>query len=415
VAASAELAPKHCPRLRDPMSEVQQQDRRDSPDEKPPARYPSHRAIAAPRRRARAHTLILRGLALAAISAVVGAAVALVALPPDIGTQLAVPRYEKTQSTANPSVERIATMVLPSVVTLTTELGDGELHEGSGIILTPDGLIMTNNHVVAAAGDVSQETVSSLVTFNDGRTAPYSVVATDTNSDIAVVRAEGTSALTPISFGSSADLRVGQPVAAVGSPLGLTGTVTVGIVSALNRPVFGAADGDTQVAAFDAIQTDAALNPGDSGGALVDMNGKLIGMNSAMASLGSIGDAAYSQSGSIGIGFAVPVDHAARIASELIATGRASHAWLGAQIGTEMDSEGARVVGVTRGSPAAVAGLPSGALVTKVDDQVIQNGGALSAAVQSQAPGARVTVGFIDPLGDPRTVLVTLGTDQGQR
>jgi len=328
---------------------------------------------------------------------------------------LAVPRYEKTQSTANPSVERIATMVLPSVVTLTTELGDGELHEGSGIILTPDGLIMTNNHVVAAADDVSQETVSSLVTFNDGRTAPYSVVATDTNSDIAVVRAEGTSALTPISFGSSADLRVGQPVAAVGSPLGLTGTVTVGIVSTLNRPVFGAADGDTQVAAFDAIQTDAALNPGDSGGALVDMNGKLIGMNSAMASLGSVGDAAYSQSGSIGIGFAIPVDHAARIASELIATGRASHAWLGAQIGTEMDSEGARIVGVTRGSPAAVAGLPSGALVTKVDDQVIQNGGALSAAVQSQAPGARVTVGFIDPLGDPRTVLVTLGTDQGQR
>ena len=414
MAVKAKLAPKHCPRRRDPVSEVKR-DRRDSPDEKPPARYPSHRAIAAPRRRARVRALILRGLALAAISAAVGAAVALVALPPDIGRQLAVPRYEEAQSTGNPSVERIATMVLPSVVTLTTELGDGELHEGSGIILTPDGLIMTNNHVVAAADDVSQETVSSLVTFNDGRTAPYSVVATDTNSDIAVVRAEGTSALTPISFGSSADLRVGQPVAAVGSPLGLTGTVTVGIVSALNRPVFGAADGDTQVAAFDAIQTDAALNPGDSGGALVDMNGKLIGMNSAMASLGSIGDAAYSQSGSIGIGFAVPVDHAARIASELIATGRASHAWLGAQIGTEMDSEGARVVGVTRGSPAAVAGLPSGALVTKVDDQVIQNGGALSAAVQSQAPGARVTVGFIDPLGDPRTVLVTLGTDQGQR
>ena len=414
MAVKAKLAPKHCPRRRDPVSEVKR-DRRDSPDEKPPARYPSHRAIAAPRRRARVRALILRGLALAAISAAVGAAVALVALPPDIGRQLAVPRYEEAQSTGNPSVERIATMVLPSVVTLTTELGDGELHEGSGIILTPDGLIMTNDHVVAAASDASEEPVSSLVTFNDGHTAPYSVVATDTKSDIAVVRAEGISGLTPISFGSSADLRVGQPVAAVGSPLGLTGTVTVGIVSALNRPVFGAADGDTQVAAFDAIQTDAALNPGDSGGALVDMNGKLIGMNSAMASLGSVGDAAYSQSGSIGIGFAIPVDHAARIASELIATGRASHAWLGAQIGTEMDSEGARIVGVTRGSPAAVAGLPSGALVTKVDDQVIRNGGALSAAVQSQAPGARVTVGFIDPLGDPRTVLVTLGTDQGQR
>jgi putative serine protease PepD len=274
---------------------------------------------------------------------------------------------------------------------------------------------MTNNHVVAAAVHASQEPVSTLVTLNDGRTAPFSMVATDTKSDIAVVRAEGISGLTPISFGSSADLRVGQPVAAVGSPLGLTGTVTVGIVSALNRPVFGAADGDTQFTAFDAIQTDAALNPGNSGGALVDMNGELVGMNSAVASLGSVGDAARTQSGSIGIGFAIPVDHAARIARELIATGTASHAWLGAQIGTEMDSDGARIVGVTSGSPAAEAGLPNGALVTKVDEQVIQNAGALSAAVQSQAPGARVTVGFIDPSGDPRTVLVALGTDQGQR
>jgi putative serine protease PepD len=396
------------------MSDVQQ-DRRDSPDEKPLAPYPSRGAIAAPQRRPRVRTLVLRGLALAAISAAVGAAVALLALPLGIDRQLAVPGYAKTQSTVNPSVEQIATKVLPSVVKMTTELGGGEFHEGSGIILTSDGLIMTNNHVVAAAGGAPQEPVSSLIRLNDGRTAPFSVVATDTKSDIAVVRAEGISGLTPISFGSSADLRVGQPVAAVGSPLGLTGTVTVGIVSALNRPVFGAADGNTQFAAFDAIQTDAALNPGNSGGALVDMNGKLIGMNSATASLGGLGDDANAQSGSIGIGFAIPIDHAARIASELIATGTASHGWLGAQAGTETDAEGARIVGVTSGSPAAVAGLANGALVTKVDDQVIQNAGALCAAVQSQAPGARVTVGFIDPSGDPRTVLVTLGTDQGQR
>ena len=401
------MAPKHCPLLRDPMSEAQQ-GRRDSP-------YPSHRGATAPRRRARVRTLLLRGLALAAISAAVGAVVALLAFPPDIGGQLSVPRYAETQSTVHPSVEQVASRVLPSVVTLTTEMASGELHEGSGIVLTSDGLIMTNNHVVAAAGDASHEPASTQVTLNDGRTAPFSMVATDTKSDIAVVRAEGISGLTPISFGSSADLRVGQPVAAVGSPLGLTGTVTVGIVSALNRPVFGAADGNTQFAAFDAIQTDAALNPGNSGGALVDMNGKLIGMNSATASLGSLGDAANAQSGSIGIGFAIPVDHAARIASELIDTGTASHAWLGAQVGTERDSEGARIVGVTSGSPAAVAGLPNGALVTKVDGQVIQNAGALCAAVQSQAPGARVIVGFVDPLGDPRTVLVTLGTDQGQR
>jgi putative serine protease PepD len=387
------------------MSEFQQ-GHPDTPDEQPPAPL---------RRRAYVRTLILRGLAVAAISVAVGAAVALLAFPGGISTQLAVPRDVVPPSTVNTPVEQIAAKVLPSVVTLKIESGGGEVQEGSGIILTADGLIMTNNHVVAGAADASQEYVNTRVRFNDGRTAPFSVVATDTTSDIGVVRAEGVSGLTPISFGTSADLRVGQPVAAVGSPLGLTATVTVGIVSALNRPVFDADDGSTSSEAFDAIQTDAALNPGNSGGALVDMNGDLIGMNSATASLDSLGDVGNAQSGSIGIGFAIPVDHAARIASELITTGTASHAWLGAQLGTETDADGARIVGVTSGSPADVAGLPDGSLVTKVDDQVIQNAGALSAAVQSRAPGARVTVGFTDPSGDLRTVLITLGTDQGKR
>ncbi|MCW2520294.1 MAG: degP [Mycobacterium sp.] len=387
------------------MSEFQQ-GHPDTPDEQPPAPL---------RRRAYVRTLILRGLAVAAISVAVGAAVALLAFPGGISTQLAVPRDVVPPSTVNAPVEQIAAKVLPSVVTLKIESGGGEVQEGSGIILTADGLIMTNNHVVAGAVDASQEFVNTRVRFNDGRTAPFSVVATDTTSDIGVVRAEGVSGLTPISFGTSADLRVGQPVAAVGSPLGLTATVTVGIVSALNRPVFDADDGSTSSEAFDAIQTDAALNPGNSGGALVDMNGELIGMNSATASLDSLGDVGNAQSGSIGIGFAIPVDHAARIASELITTGTASHAWLGAQLGTETDADGARIVGVTSGSPADVAGLPDGSLVTKVDDQVIQNAGALSAAVQSRAPGARVTVGFTDPSGDLRTVLITLGTDQGKR
>jgi putative serine protease PepD len=347
----------------------------------------------------------------AVISAAVGAAVAVLAFSPD--RQLAVPRYATSGSTANASLEQIAAKVLPSLVTLTTDLG-GAVAEGSGIILTPDGLIMTNAHVVAPAGDAPPGPTITTVAFNDGRTAPFSLVAADTSSDIAVVRAEGMSGLTAISLGSSADLRVGQPVAALGSPLGLSGTVTSGVVSALNRPVFDAAGGNDEAAAFDAIQTDAALNPGNSGGALVDMNGKLIGMNSAMASMDSLGGAANTPSGSIGIGFAIPIDHAARIARELIATGTASHAWLGAQATTERDREGARIIGVASGSPAAVAGLPDGALVTKVGDQVIQNAGALHAAVQSQAPGTSMTVGFVDPVGDPRTVLVTLGTDHGQ-
>ncbi|MCW2511944.1 MAG: trypsin-like serine protease with C-terminal domain [Mycobacterium sp.] len=358
--------------------------------------------------------LILRGLGLAAITAAVGVAVALLAFPPDTGGQLSLPQYATTQSTATLSAEQIATKVLPSVVTLTTELATGESHEGSGVVLTSDGLIMTNDHVVAAADDAPQDPVHRRVALDDGRTATFSIVGSDPKSDVAVVRAEGISGVAPISVGSSGGVRVGQPVVAVGSPLGLTGTVTVGIISGLNRPVFGADDGNADVTAFDAIQTDAALNPGNSGGALVDMNGDLIGMNSAMASLGGLGDGADAEGGSIGIGFAIPADHATRIANELIATGTASHAWLGAQVGTDMDAD-PRIVDVANGSPAAAAGLRTGTLVTKIDDQEIRNVGALCAAVQSQAPGARVAVGFIDPSGNPGTVLVTLGTDQGQR
>jgi putative serine protease PepD len=240
------------------------------------------------------------------------------------------------------------------------------------------------------------------------------VVAADPETDIAVVRADGISGLAAILLGSSADLRVGQPVVAVGSPLDLSGTITTGIISALNRPVSGVAGRTNQPTAYDAIQTDAALNPGNSGGALVDMNGRLIGVNSAMASMGGLGGAANTPSGSIGIGFAIPIDNAARIANELIATGRASHAWLGAQATTESDCEGARIIDVANASPAAVAGLPDGALVNKVDDQVIRNADALYAAVQSRAPGTRVTVRFIDHAGDPGTVVVTLGADHGQ-
>ena len=157
------------------------------------------------------------------------------------------------------------------------------------------------------------------MTFADGRTAPFTVVGTDPASDIAVVRAEGVSGLTPITLGSSANLRVGQDVVAIGSPLGLEGTVTTGIVSALNRPVAAGGDASNQNTVLDAIQTDAAINPGNSGGALVNMNGELVGVNSAIATLG--GDSPDAQSGSIGLGFAIPVDQAKRIADELIANG----------------------------------------------------------------------------------------------
>jgi putative serine protease PepD len=291
----------------------------------------------------------------------------------------------------------------------------GETELGSGIVLSPDGLIMTNNHVVAPIDAGPSEAVSTEVTFYDGRSAVFIVVATDPASDIAVVRAQGIAGLSPISFGSTAGLRVGQPVLAVGSPLGLQGTVTAGVISALNRPVLTAARAYKQVVAFEAIQTDAALNPGSSGGALVDMNGELIGMNSAIATLVGADDSGTIRNGSIGIGFAIPVDHAQRVADELVATGRAAHGWLGVRASNDGNHRGAMVIGVTDNSPAAEAGLPTGALITKVDDHPIRSADALAAAVQSRAPGAHTSLGFVDPSGGHRTVLVTLGADQARR
>ena len=369
-------------------------------------------------RLARAGTFAMRGFTAAVFFVAIGFAVVVILRPPIVGGQLFVPDAgaprPAVNSVAPPSVEQVAAKVLPSVVTLETKLGD-QSEIGSGIILTSDGLIMTNSHVVAPIHAQPPESMSRVVTYYDGRSAVFTVVATDPTNDIAVVRAQGITGLTPVSVGSSAGLRVGQPVAALGSPLGLQATVTTGVISALNRPVVTVAAADGQLAAFDAIQTDAALNPGSSGGALVDMNGQLIGMNSAIAALAGADRAGATQSGSIGIGFAIPVDYAERIAGELISTGRATHGWLGVQASNDVNSRGARIIGVTDSSPAASAGLSTGALITKVDDHLIESADALDAAVQSKAPGAQTSLGFIDPSGDHRTVLVTLGTDQGRQ
>jgi putative serine protease PepD len=309
------------------------------------------------------------------------------------------------------SVEQVAAKVVPSVVKLETDMGK-QSEEGSGIILSNDGLILTNNHVVAAAngGPGAPAGVQTKVTFANGATTTFKVVGTDPSSDIAVVQAAGATGLTPITLGSSGNLRVGQDVVAIGSPLGLEGTVTTGIVSALNRPVAAGGDAQNQNTVLDAIQTDAAINPGNSGGALVNMNGELVGVNSAIATLG--GDSGQSQSGSIGLGFAIPVDQAKRIADELIQSGTASHASLGVQVGNDAGVDGAKIVDVTAGGAAASAGLPSGAVVTKVDDRVIGSADALVAAVRSRAPGEKVTLTYLDTSGKPQTVDVTLGKAQ---
>lgn len=361
------------------------------------------------------------------------------------------------------SVEQVSAKVLPSVVKLQIETGQGR-EEGSGIVLSADGLILTNNHVVAAVaqdagnqgpmasdsgprmqipglpggmfpggqfpgdsqdGPDSQDpsdgpsarpsgrvsgAAQATVTMSDGRTVPFTVVGTDPADDIAVVRAQNVSGLTPITIGSSKDLKVGQNVVAVGSPLGLQGTVTTGIISALGRPVATGDEQTGQHSVMSAIQTDAAINPGNSGGALVDMNGDLIGVNSAIASLGGgEGSQGGGQSGSIGLGFAIPVDQAKRIADELVSTGTVQHASLGVQLASAEDTHGAAVAGVVDGGPAAQAGLPRGAVITKLDDQVIDSPDALVAAVHSKAPGDNVTLTYDDPSGASRTVQVTLG------
>ena len=311
------------------------------------------------------------------------------------------------------SVEQVASKVVPSVVMLETDLGR-QSEEGSGVVLSADGLILTNNHVVAAAtgpvkgpGGAGPPAPKTTVTFSDGRTAPFTVVGADPTSDIAVIRVQGVSGLTPISLGSSSDLRVGQPVVAIGSPLGLSGTVTTGIVSALNRPVSTTGESGNQNTVLDAIQTDAAINPGNSGGALVNMNGQLVGVNSAIATLGA--DSPDAQSGSIGLGFAIPVDQAKRIADELISTGKATHASLGVQVTNDKGSPGAKVVDIVPNGAAATAGVPKGVVVTKVDDRPINSADALVAAVRSKAPGDKISLTFQDPAGGSRTVPVTLG------
>jgi putative serine protease PepD len=253
------------------------------------------------------------------LSAGLGGAVAAVAYP---HTEAVSKRVTSTGLRAAPptgdaargSVEQAAAKVLPSVVELKTDRGD-EIDVGSGIILSADGVILTNSHVVSSPADDpnTHGGGETQVIMADGRSAPSTVVGVDHADDIAVVRVQGLTGLTPIMLGSSDNLLVGQQVVAVGSPLGLNGTVTSGIISALNRSLPSA--NKPAITALPTIQTDVLLNPGNSGGALVDMNGQLIGINSAIASP----DSTSWQSGSTGIGFAIPVEQATRIADRLIA------------------------------------------------------------------------------------------------
>ena len=302
------------------------------------------------------------------------------------------------------TVAAAAATIGSSVVTINVSTGQ-EQDTGSGVIIRSDGYILTNNHVISNA---SSGTLT--VTLKDGRQESGKVVGTDASDDLAVVKI-GLTGLRAASFAPSSSLVVGQTVVAVGAPLGLSDTVTAGIVSNTARPV--STGSGTEGAVFNAVQTDAAINPGNSGGPLVNLAGAVVGINAAIAtdqSQGGLQIPGQSSSGNIGIGFAIPSDEAARIAGQLISTGKATHAIMGITVGnTPGSSTGALVKTVTANGPASAAGIKAGDVVTKLDTQLIADANALVAAVRSHAPGDTVQA-TVRRGGSTQTVTVRLGS-----
>ena len=338
------------------------------------------------------------------------------------------------------TVTAVAAKASPSVVTIsvTGAAGGGS---GSGVILNKEGYVLTNNHVVTLDGADSNATIT--VQDNDGNIYPASIVGTDPTVDMAVLKIEGEGVFTPIEWADSSKLNVGDLTIAMGAPLGLAGTVTTGIVSALNRSIqvassavpdssgsdsdsgsgdssnpfnFDFGQGQTQTQSQSAsisipvIQTDAAINPGNSGGALLDSKGRLIGINVAIASAGS----SDGQSGSIGVGFALPSNLAKRVSAELIENQTASHGLLGAQVSDAASKDGSTAVGAyiekaVEGGAAAQAGIKDGDIVVRFNGVRITDANDLTAQVRTAAGGSEATV-VVNRDGKQQTIKVQLGT-----
>ena len=304
----------------------------------------------------------------------------------------------------------VAERGLPSVVTIQVQAGSAG-GSGSGEVISDDGYILTNNHVISAAANDGSITVI----FTDGESVPAHLVGRDISTDLAVVRVDNSPSLKPIPWGDSSKLIIGQPVVALGAPLGLSSTVTSGIVSALGRSVNVPADNGRTALIVSAIQTDTAINPGNSGGALVDCLGNLIGIPTAGASVpnpqggGSVGN--------IGIGFAIPANFAHTISEELIANGKVTHSSFGVRVvplsataGQQSGAEsGLFVVGTTPGGPAATAGLQAGDVITKLGDETVTSVDQLQAATLTKRPGDTVKVTFKRD-GAEHTVELILGS-----
>ncbi|MEV5100304.1 trypsin-like peptidase domain-containing protein [Streptomyces massasporeus] len=315
------------------------------------------------------------------------------------------------------SVAGIAGRALPSVVTLHVS-GSGEQGTGTGFVLDTRGHILTNNHVVQPGGSGGEITV----TFNGGQTAKAQVVGRDSGYDLAVVKVKGVGGLTPLPLGNSDNVQVGDPVVAIGAPFDLAGTVTSGIISAKQRPITaGGEKGDgSDVSYVDALQTDAPINPGNSGGPLLDARARVIGINSAIRSADSGSTQDSSRSGSIGLGFAIPINQGKRVAEELINTGKATHPVIGITLDMDYSGDGARVATegseggapVTAGGPGAKAGIKSGDVITEVDGRRVHSGEELIVKTRAHRPGDRLEL-TVERGGKERKVSLVLGSSGG--
>ncbi|MEU1624105.1 trypsin-like peptidase domain-containing protein [Streptomyces sp. NPDC020096] len=318
------------------------------------------------------------------------------------------------------SVAGIANRALPSVVTINAS-GSQESGTGTGFVYDTQGHILTNNHVVAPAAGGGKLTV----TFSNGKTYDAEVVGRAQGYDIAVIKLKnaGDAKLNPLPLGNSDQAAVGDATVAIGAPFGLSGTVTTGIVSAKNRPV-ASSDGQGSTASYmSALQTDASINPGNSGGPLLNANGAVIGVNSAIQSANNGASSPFggsSQAGSIGLGFAIPINEAKYVADTLIKTGQPVYAVMGLSVNMNYNGQGAQISdnganggsAVTAGGPGDKAGLKPGDVITKLDDTMIDSGPTLIGTIWQHRPGDQVQVAY-QRGGSTHTTTVTLGERKG--
>ncbi|WP_129306810.1 trypsin-like peptidase domain-containing protein [Streptomyces sp. L2] len=381
-----------------------------------PLQQTGARVLTPAERRRRARRFVLGwALVIALVSGGIGGIIGSYVERAGIG-DVHLPQAGKVPPGRSPySVSGIAARALPSVVTLHVA-GGGEQGTGTGFVLDTRGHILTNNHVVEAAADHGRISV----TFSSGDTAKAEIVGRDSGYDLAVVQVDDVRGLTPMPLGNSDNVQVGDPVVAIGAPFGLANTVTAGIISAKERPITaGGEKGDgSDVSYVDALQTDAPINPGNSGGPLLDSRGQVIGINSAIRSAdgGSESGPDDGQAGSIGLGFAIPVNQAKRVAEELINTGHATHPVIGVTLDMGYTGDGARInatsrdggPAVTRGGPGERAGLKANDVITQVDGERVHSAEELIVKVRAHRPGDRLHL-TVERGGTGRKVSLVLG------